>query len=57
MTSLAYLWQRDQPELLQEMIEYPLDAIIIKIASYGLKKEHLGRTITELKPYFMKLKG
>jgi diphthine-ammonia ligase len=38
------------------MIEYPLDAIIIKIASYGLKKEHLGKTIAELKPYFMKLK-
>lgn len=39
------------------MIDYPLNAIIIKVASYGLKMIHLGKTITELKPLFMKLKG
>lgn len=56
MTSLAYLWQRDQPELLQEMIDYPLHAIIIKIASYGLKPQHLGKSLAELQDYFMKMK-
>jgi len=28
------------------MIDYPLNAIIIKVASYGLKKEYLGKSIT-----------
>lgn len=31
LTSLAYLWRRDQAELLQEMIDCQLDAIIIKV--------------------------
>jgi diphthine-ammonia ligase len=38
------------------MIEYPLTAIVIKIASYGLQVQHLGRTIAELYSYFMKMK-
>jgi diphthine-ammonia ligase len=39
------------------MIDYPLNAIIIKVASYGLKLQHLGKTLAELQPMFMKLKG
>jgi diphthine-ammonia ligase len=39
------------------MIDYPLNAIIIKVASYGLKIEHLGKSIEQLYPFFMKLKG
>jgi diphthine-ammonia ligase len=39
------------------MISYPLEAIIVKIASYGLKFEHLGKTIGELQAVFMKLKA
>jgi diphthamide synthase (EF-2-diphthine--ammonia ligase) len=31
LVSLAYLWRRDQAELLQEMIDCQLDAIIIKV--------------------------
>jgi diphthine-ammonia ligase len=38
MTSIAYLWHRNQHELLQEMIDYGLEAVLIKVASYGLKK-------------------
>lgn len=38
------------------MIDYPLNAILIKVASFGLNFQHLGKTITELKPTFMKLK-
>lgn len=50
--SLAYLWQRKQEELLGEMIQADLDAILIKVASLGLKpKVHLGKTLKELEPF------
>jgi len=53
MTSLAYLWMRDQDELLQEMIDKGMVVILIKVAAAGLVPEkHLGKTITELKPHF-----
>lgn len=32
LVSLAYLWRRDQKELLQEMIDSQLHAIIIKVS-------------------------
>lgn len=32
LISLAYLWRRDQKELLQEMIDSQLHAIIIKVS-------------------------
>ena len=52
MISLAYMWQRDQSELLQEMIECGLQAILIKVAALGLyPSRHLGRTIQEMQPY------
>lgn len=31
LKALAYLWRRDQAELLQEMIDCHIDAIIIKV--------------------------
>lgn len=55
LTSLAYLWHREQKELLKEMIDYGMEAILIKVACYGLHKKHLGRTIAELNPHFLKL--
>src|SRR5271170_5930181 len=36
LTCLAYLWQRDQKELLAEMIEAGLTAVIIKVAAIGV---------------------
>jgi diphthine-ammonia ligase len=33
-----------------------MTAIVIKVASYGLKVNHLGKTIAELCPYFKKMK-
>ncbi|SCN63233.1 diphthine--ammonia ligase, putative [Plasmodium chabaudi chabaudi] len=48
---LAYLWERDQKELLQNMINDGIDAIIVKIAAYGLKKEHIGKSIKEMYTY------
>jgi len=35
LTSLAYLWQRNQRELLKEMIECKLKAVVIKVAALG----------------------
>lgn len=55
LTSLAYLWQRDQYELMQEMCNNQLDARIIKVAAIGLNKNHLGKSITELFPTLVKL--
>jgi diphthine-ammonia ligase len=66
LTCLAYLWQRDQKELLSEMIEAGLTAVFIKVAAIGtefiilkltlgLKSVHLGKTLGELQPTLLKL--
>jgi len=36
LTCLAYLWQRDQKELLGEMINAGLTAVVIKVAAIGI---------------------
>jgi len=52
--SLAYLWRRDQGELLQEMIDCGINAIIIKTASLGLDPNvHLGQTIAEMQAHLV----
>lgn len=52
LVSLAYLWQRDQAELLQEMIKCEIDAVIIKVAALGLEpSRHLGRSLRLLEPH------
>lgn len=49
--SLAYIWQRNQKELLQEMIKCEIDAIVIKVAALGLEpSRHLGRSLRLLEP-------
>jgi len=48
LNSLAYLWQRDQKELLREMSSCKIKAMIIKIAAMGLHKVHLGHTTDDL---------
>jgi diphthine-ammonia ligase len=66
LTCLAYLWQRDQKELLSEMIQAGLTAVIIKVAAIGinssvqrltigLKSLHLGKTLGEMQPTLLKL--
>ncbi|KAL1520498.1 hypothetical protein AB1Y20_022077 [Prymnesium parvum] len=55
LTSLAYLWQRSQHELLHEMIDAGVHAVVVKTASMGLKPAHLGKTIAELAPLFERL--
>jgi diphthine-ammonia ligase len=56
MQSLAYLWARNQGELLQDMIDSGLEAILIKVACYGLvPAKHLGKSIREMRPFMMGL--
>jgi hypothetical protein len=55
LTTLAYLWQRDQGELLSEMIDAGMEAILIKVAGIGLKPMHLGKTLAEMQPLLVDL--
>ncbi|KAG9015493.1 hypothetical protein FRB94_000098 [Tulasnella sp. JGI-2019a] len=57
LTSLSYLWQRDQGELLDEMLDAELDAVIIKVAGIGLTPQHLGRHLSEMRSTLIKLNG
>ncbi|XP_043119028.1 diphthine--ammonia ligase isoform X4 [Puntigrus tetrazona] len=53
---LAYLWRRDQAELLREIISSGLQAVLIKVAAYGLDPErHLGKSLAEMEPYLHEL--
>ena len=54
---LAYLWARDQEELLQEMIDYGIQAILIKTAVIGLNDSHLGKRLEEVKDVLISLKA
>lgn len=55
MTPLSYLWQRDQRELLAEMIDAGMDAILIKVAGIGLSAKHLGKSLADMQPTLLKL--
>ncbi|KAI0661073.1 hypothetical protein C8Q70DRAFT_912261 [Cubamyces menziesii] len=55
LTSLCYLWQRDQEELLSEMIQAGMEAILIKVAGIGLTAKHLGKTLAEMQTLLLKL--
>jgi diphthine-ammonia ligase len=57
LASLAFLWQRDQAEILDEMVEAGVNAVLVKVASLGLGSAQLGRSIGELRPHFHKLAG
>nr|XP_034966311.1 diphthine--ammonia ligase isoform X6 [Zootoca vivipara] len=53
---LAYLWRQNQETLLKEMISSDLQAIIIKVAAFGLDPDkHLGKTLDEMEPYLLEL--
>lgn len=55
LVSLAYLWQRDQLELLSEMCESGLDARLIKVAAVGLDERHLTKSIQQMLPVMINL--
>lgn len=51
LISLSYLWQRDQVELLDEIVKSKLDARIIKVAGMGLKPQtHIGKSLADIQP-------
>jgi diphthine-ammonia ligase len=50
LTPLAYLWRRNQEEVLHTMIDVGIHAILIKVASIGLDpRKHLGKSLSEVK--------
>lgn len=56
LTMLAYLWHRNQAELLREMIDGGVNAILVKVAALGLEpKKHLGLTISEIYPRMLEM--
>jgi diphthine-ammonia ligase len=55
LTSLAYLWMRNQKELLLDMIKDGMNSLIIKTCTMGLDKEDLLKSIEELQPKLFKL--
>lgn len=57
LVSLAYLWQREQKELLTDMIDSGLKAILIKVAVYGLNGDDLGKGLEEMRPKLFQLEA
>ena len=56
LVSLAYLWRRDQGDLLQEMIDSGVEAVVIKVAALGLDPtKHLGMRLVEIQPHLLKM--
>lgn len=55
LTPLAYLWQRNQTELLNEMVEAGMEAILIKVAGIGLTPDHLGKSLAQMQSHLINL--
>lgn len=56
---LAFLWERYQSELLNEIVESGIDAILITVAALSLVPEkHLGKrkTLKEMQPFLTSMK-
>ena len=57
LKSLSYLWEMDQPTLLNQMIEDGMDSILIKVCVIGLDKIDLMKSLKEMKNKLVKLKN
>lgn len=55
LRSLAYMWQRDQRELLDEIVAAGVDARIVKVASMGLHARHLGQPLAAIRDELLAL--
>ncbi|KAG7853250.1 hypothetical protein KL941_000300 [Ogataea angusta] len=55
LTALAYLWQRDQEQLMGEMCASEMEARLIKVAAIGLNDRHLGQTLQQMYPVLIDL--
>ena len=49
LVCLAFLWQREQAALLDEMLHDGIEAVMIKSACMGLGRAQLGRSLRELR--------
>ncbi|KAJ1483123.1 hypothetical protein T484DRAFT_1623346 [Baffinella frigidus] len=50
LVSLSFLWMGDQRELLDEMIDAGLEAVLVKVACMGLYPDkHLGKTLGQMR--------
>lgn len=56
ITMLAYLWEQDQDQLLQKMIDSKFDAILIKVACLGLDKGDVGQSLEAMQDKLRQLK-
>ncbi|KAF2363413.1 Diphthamide synthase domain [Trinorchestia longiramus] len=56
LVCLSYLWQREQQELLTEMLHCGVEAVLVKAAGAGLvPQQHCGLTLNQLQPTLLKL--
>lgn len=55
LISLSYLWRRDQEQLLIEMIQCSVNAVLIKVAALGLEPKHLGKSISDMQPHLVRI--
>ncbi|EEB09344.1 endoribonuclease [Schizosaccharomyces japonicus yFS275] len=55
LVSLSFLWNRDQRELLEEMVQSELHAILIKVAAIGLNDRDLGKSLAEMQQKLLTL--
>jgi len=54
---LAYLWHKEQSQLLKKMINSGLKAVIIKVAALGLNpQKHIGMLLNDIYPELLDLK-
>jgi len=53
---LCFLWQGDQFELLEEMLESGMEVLMVKVSSLGLDPtSHLGKSLPQLKDHLLSL--
>lgn len=53
---LAYLWHRNQADLLREMVDAGVHAIIVKVAALGLEpSRHLGLSIANIYQHMLNM--
>lgn len=55
LVSFAFLWRRDQAELLDEMIKANIEAVLIKVATLGLDQSHLGKPLSHVRDHLHKM--
>ncbi|KAH9263868.1 hypothetical protein BASA83_012686 [Batrachochytrium salamandrivorans] len=48
--SLSFMWQGNQEQLLTDMIDSGVEAVLVKVAAAGLSEKHLGKTLAHMQP-------